>query len=116
MTRAERRRTAAIERKAKQRWARGVRQLHEQALGAFTVEIIRPVYLLTTHADLAVSLLLGWYRQATAHPHGPLCLDCEAELTPPTAPGAWVVVSGAVGACGQGLITGVCRPCSVRDD
>src|SRR3954447_2617042 len=107
MTRAERRRVAAAERKAKQRWARGVRQLHEQALGAFAVEIIRPVHLLTTRTDLAVPLVLGWYRQATAHPHGPLCLSCEADLTPPTAPGAWVVVSGAVGAGGQGLITGV---------
>src|SRR3954447_12673850 len=102
MTRAERRRTAAIERKAKQRWARGVRQFHERALGAFTVEIVRPTHLLMTRTDLAVPLLLGWFVQAREHPLGPLCLDCDTGLTPPTAPGAWLLVSGAIGPAGPG--------------
>jgi hypothetical protein len=116
MTRAERRRVAAIERKTKQRWARGVRQFHEQALGAFAVEIVRPMHLLTTRTDLAVPLLLGWYVQAREHPLGVLCMLCDADLTPPTAPGAWLIVSGAVGGAGEGLITGICKNCAAHAD
>ena len=114
--RAERRRAAAAERKLQQQWARGVTRFHEQALGAFTVEVIRPAQLLTTRPELAVPLTFGWYAQALAHPVAPLCLDCDTELRPPTAPGAWLLVSGAVEATGSGLITGVCKACAARDD
>lgn len=114
--RAERHRAAAVERKVKQHWARGVRQFHEQALGAFTVEIVRPAQLLTTRPELAVPLTFGWYAQACALPVAPLCLNCDNELRPPTAPRAWLVVSGAVAATGQGLIVGVCKACAARDD
>jgi hypothetical protein len=105
MSRAERHRAAAIERKAKQRWARGVRRFSEQSLGVFDLAIIRPV-----------PLLCGWFMQAREHPLGVLCMLCPEELTPPAAPGAWLVVSGAIGAAGEGMITGICKACAVRSD
>jgi hypothetical protein len=50
-----------------------------------------------------------------ALPLAPLCLDCDAELRPPTAPGAFLVARGSALPTSEGLITGICKRCAERD-
>ena len=116
MSRTERRRATAAERKARQRWARGVLKFHQTAGGVFGGEIIRPADLVSTRLELAAPLLLGWYQQALTCPSGPLCLCCDAVLRPPAAPGAFLRVGGAVSPTWLGLVTGICKSCAARSD
>ena len=111
MSRAERRREAAIERKTNRRWEQGIQRFSEQAGGLASIEIIRRGQ---GRYDTALPLA-DWARQARDQPGGLPCLCCQTGLSMRgNQPAAFLLVRRAPGPTATSLCCAVCARCATQ--